>query len=53
MIRRFLFSEDGVTAVEYAVMVALVILAILASVISMSQSLTGHFNSVETTVDGL
>jgi Flp pilus assembly pilin Flp len=53
MIRNFFYSEDAVTAVEYAVMVALLILAILASVISLSQSLTDHFNSVETTVDGL
>ena len=53
MIRQFLFDEDGVTAVEYAVMVALVILGILVAVVSMSDSLINHFNDVETTVDGL
>ena len=53
MFRRFFCSEDAVTAVEYAVMVALLILAVLASVISLSNSLQGHFNDVETTVDGL
>lgn len=53
MFRRFFRSEDAVTAVEYAVMVALLILAVLASVVALSNSLQSHFNDVESTVDGL
>ena len=53
MIRNFFRNEEAVTAVEYAVMIALVILAILGAVVSMSDSLTNKFNEVETTVDGL
>lgn len=53
MIRRFLLSEDGPTAVEYAVMLAFVILFTVAAITSMSESMKTFFGVVDTSVDNL
>jgi len=53
MIRQFLGSEDGPTAVEYAVMLAFVILFALAAVTSMGGSMKTFFTDVDTSVDKL
>ncbi|HWE39084.1 MAG TPA: Flp family type IVb pilin [Isosphaeraceae bacterium] len=45
-IRRFLTSEDGPTAVEYAVMLALILVACIAIVTSLGQSISGTFTTV-------
>ncbi len=50
--RRFLLSEDGPTAVEYAVMLALIILVCITTITSLGVSVSGTFSSVQSTVGG-
>jgi pilus assembly protein Flp/PilA len=45
-LRRFLSSEDGPTAVEYAVMLALIIVACITVVQSLGTSASGTFSNV-------
>ena len=49
-IRRFLTSEDGPTAVEYAVMVGLIVVGIVAVVSSLATSMSGTFSTVSSTL---
>lgn len=51
-VRRFLASEDGPTAVEYAVMLALIVVACIAILQSLGSSISGTFSSVQSTVAG-
>lgn len=44
--RRFLVSEDGPTAVEYAVMLALILVACITIVSSLGTSTSGTFSTV-------
>ncbi len=45
---RFLKSEDGPTAVEYAVMLALIIVVCLAAVSTVGSNANSRFNKVRT-----
>jgi pilus assembly protein Flp/PilA len=45
-IRRFLISEDGPTAVEYAVMLALILVACITIVTSLGTNVSGTFSKV-------
>jgi len=45
-VKRFVKSEDGPTAVEYAVMLALIIVVCIAIITSVGQSASGTFNTV-------
>jgi pilus assembly protein Flp/PilA len=45
-IRRFLQSEDGPTAVEYAVMLALILVACITIVQTLGTSVSGTFSTV-------
>ena len=45
-IRRFLKNEDGPTAVEYAVMLALILVACITIVQSLGTSVSGTFSTV-------
>ena len=47
-VRRFLVSEDGPTAVEYAVMLALIIGVCLAAITAIGTRASSTFNSVAT-----
>jgi pilus assembly protein Flp/PilA len=49
-IRSFLASEDGPTAVEYAVMVGLIVVAIVGVVSNLAQSISGTFSTVSSTL---
>lgn len=49
-IARFLVQEDGPTAVEYAVMLALILVACITIVTSLGQSVSGTFNSVNSSM---
>jgi pilus assembly protein Flp/PilA len=49
-ILRFLASEDGPTAVEYAVMLALIVVACVAIVQNLGGSISGTFSSVSGTI---
>ena len=44
--RRFLTSEDGPTAVEYAVMLALIVIVCLTAINSIGQNATTTFTNV-------
>ncbi|HPF39867.1 MAG TPA: Flp family type IVb pilin [Phycisphaerae bacterium] len=46
-VRQFLLSEDGATATEYAVMLALVILACMGAVAALGTKVSGLFSQTE------
>jgi pilus assembly protein Flp/PilA len=45
-LRRFLVSEDGPTAVEYAVMLALIIIVCLAAITTIGTNANATFTTV-------
>ena len=45
-VKRFLKSEDGPTAVEYAVMVALIIVFCLASIRTLGTAVSNEFTDI-------
>jgi len=45
-VRRFLVSEDGPTAVEYAVMLALIIIVALTAIQTVGQRTSTTFNNI-------
>ena len=47
-VQRFLVSEDGPTAVEYAVMLALIIVVCLTAVTTIGQNANSTFDKVAT-----
>lgn len=49
-VRRFLKSEDGPTAVEYAVMLALIIVVCLTAITTLGQRANDTFNNVANTI---
>jgi len=49
-IRKFIVSEDGPTAVEYAVMLALILVACIAVVTSLGQNVSTTFSTVSGSV---
>ena len=48
----FLQREDGPTAVEYAVMLALIIVVCIAAITTLGQNANKTFTSVGTTIGG-
>ena len=51
-VRRFLVSEDGPTAVEYAVMLALIIVVCLTAIAAIGTNANLTFNQVATGLTG-
>ena len=49
---RFLVSEDGPTAVEYAVMLALIIIVCLTAIQAIGTNANATFNSVAQKIGG-
>lgn len=49
-VRRFLTSEDGPTAVEYAVMLALIVVVCLTTIQSLGTNANATFQTVSTAV---
>jgi pilus assembly protein Flp/PilA len=49
---RFLKSEDGPTAVEYAVMLALIVIVCLVSIQAIGTNANATFNSIATQLAG-
>ena len=47
-VRKFIVSEDGPTAVEYAVMMALIIVVCLAGVSAVGSKANAKFNKIST-----
>jgi pilus assembly protein Flp/PilA len=50
LISRFLVGEDGPTAVEYAVMLGLIVVAAVGIVTSLTTSVSGLFSTVSSTI---
>jgi pilus assembly protein Flp/PilA len=51
-VQRFLTSEDGPTAVEYAVMLALILVACITIITQLGQTISGTFNTVNQKLGG-
>ncbi len=51
-ISRFLVSEDGPAAVEYAVMLALILVACISIVTALGQSSSSTFSNVNNSLSG-
>jgi pilus assembly protein Flp/PilA len=49
-VNRFLVSEDGPTAVEYAVMLALIVVACVTIIKNLGTSISGTFSSVSSSL---
>ncbi len=47
-VKRFLVSEDGPTAVEYAVMLALIVIVCLTAISTIGTNANATFNKVAT-----
>lgn len=52
-IKNFLVNEDGPTATEYAVMLALIIVVAIAAVTLLGQSVSTVFSNVNDQVSGM
>lgn len=51
--KNFLKSEDGPTATEYAVMLALIIIVALGAITGLGTTVTGIFTDVDTDLQGV
>jgi len=51
-VQRFLVSEDGPTAVEYAVMLALIVIVCLAAITSVGSNANTTFTNVAASLGG-
>jgi pilus assembly protein Flp/PilA len=51
-VRRFLMSEDGPTAVEYAVMLGMIIVVCVSAVASFGNAQLGYWQRVDTQMKG-
>jgi pilus assembly protein Flp/PilA len=49
-VQKFVASEDGPTAVEYAVMLALILVACITIVTNLGTTVSSTFNKVNTTL---
>jgi pilus assembly protein Flp/PilA len=49
-LRRFLASEDGPTAVEYAVMLSLIVVVCLAAISSIGTSANSTFQNIASSI---
>jgi pilus assembly protein Flp/PilA len=50
MLVRFIQNEDGPTAVEYAVMLALIIVVCIAAITSLGTNVNATFTTVSNTI---
>ena len=51
-VRQFLIREDGPTAVEYAVMLALILVVCISLVTTLGQNVSSNFSTVNGAVAG-
>jgi len=51
-LHRFLVSEDGPTAVEYAVMLTLIVIVCLGAIASIGTNASSAFNRVASSIHG-
>jgi pilus assembly protein Flp/PilA len=50
VVKRFLLTEDGPTAVEYAVMLALIVIVCLVTIAQIGQQANTAFNNVQSSL---
>lgn len=50
-ILKFLASEDGPTAVEYAVMLGLIIVVCLAAIVSIGESTNANYETIRQAIE--
>lgn len=50
---KFMRDERGMETVEYAVMTALIVAALIAAIAALRTAIQGRFNSVAGTINGL
>ena len=48
LLKKFLASEDGPTAVEYAVMLALIVVASITTITALGSKVNSSFNATTT-----
>lgn len=48
LLKKFLTSEDGPTAVEYAVMLALIVVACITTITALGTKVNSSLNSTQT-----
>ena len=53
MLKKFVTDEQGLETVEYAIMTALIVAAMVVAVTSLSGAITGRFNEAQTVIDGI
>lgn len=51
MVKRFLADERGLEGVEYAVMTALIVVALITAIGALSTAISGRFNEVRDVVN--
>jgi Flp pilus assembly pilin Flp len=52
-LRRFMSDEQGLETIEYAVMTALIVAALVTAITALSGAVQTRFGKVQTTVSGL
>ena len=52
-VQRFLKSEDGPTAVEYAIMLALIVIVCLTAIQAIGTNATSAFNDIATQLNSV
>ena len=52
-VQRFLKSEDGPTAVEYAIMLALIVIVCLTAIQAIGQNASSAFNDIATQLNSV
>ena len=53
VLKRFMSEEDGLETVEYAVMTALVVTAVVTAIGLLVTAITGRFGEVSSVVNGI
>lgn len=52
-LKKFVRDERGMETVEYAVMTALIVAAMITAIGALSLAITGRFNAVEGVISGI
>lgn len=52
-VRNFIKDEDGLELVEYAVMTALIVVALVLAIQALSGAIQGRFGNVTGTIEGI
>ena len=53
VMKKFFANEEGLETVEYAVMTALIVGAMVIAITALSGAITGQFGDTQTEIDGI